>query len=60
MENRYQYTRYNEGATLEYIRKFILEHNPFLKDYVYENNPESLYFYQKDTQSNNYRNKSRS
>lgn len=42
MENRYQYTRYNEGATLEYIRKFILEHNPFLKDYVYENNPESL------------------
>ena len=54
MENRYQYTRYNEGATLEYIRKFILEHNPFLKDYVYENNPESLYFYQKDTQSNNF------
>jgi|GEM_PF-2600456 len=54
MENRYKNTRYNEGATIEYIRKFVLEHNPFLKDYFYENSPESLYFYQNSAHSNNF------
>jgi hypothetical protein len=54
MENRYQYARYNEESTLEYIRKFILEHNEFLRDYMYENSPESLYFYQEGTKSNNF------
>lgn len=54
MENRYEYTRYNEGATIEYIRKFILEHNPFLKNYLYENSTDSLYFYQNIAHSNNF------
>ncbi|MCR4030173.1 MULTISPECIES: hypothetical protein [Flavobacterium] len=54
MENRYKYTRYNEEATIEYIRKFVLEYNPFLKDYLYENSSESLFFYQNDSNSNNF------
>lgn len=54
MENRYKYTRYNEEATIEYIRKFVLEYNPFLKDYLYENSSESLFFYQNASNSNNF------